>query len=327
MKHPPHAPDRELTGRIISAHGRRVVVEDAGGNSHPCRLFGRRLHAVCGDRVTWVKEDAEGATGLVVGIEPRVTELARISSTGAGEVIVSNLDQLVAVIAPVPAPDFSICDRYLAAAEWSGLSAAVALNKADLPDAALPSLEAELETYRALGYPAVRTSSHAAHGTDALESILHGRASVLVGQSGVGKSSLINLLVPGVEAAVQEISRASEEGRHTTTASALYHLPRGGELMDSPGVRDYAPPLPAPRDVASGFRELAAATMQCRFPDCRHAGEPGCSVEGLVESGQISARRLASYRQLLRLAADVEKRLKSAGRLGPKGRAGSRFRR
>jgi ribosome biogenesis GTPase len=157
--------------------------------------------------------------------------------------------------------------------------------------------------------------------------VLRGRTSVLVGQSGVGKSSLINCLVPGVEAAVQEISRATEEGRHTTTASALYHLPGGGELMDSPGVRDYAPPLPAPRDVASGFRELAEATLDCRFPDCRHAGEPGCSVEARVKSGEISARRLASYRQLLRLAGEVEKRMKSTGRLGPKGRAGNRFRR
>ena len=327
MKDPRHATDRERPGRIVSAHGRRVVVEDAAGKSHACRLFGRRLQIVCGDRVSWVAEDAEGATGLVISVEPRTTELARISSSGGGEVIVANLDQLVAVIAPVPAADFSICDRYLAAAEWAGLTAAIALNKSDLPESAGSDLEAELDTYRALGYPAVRTSKRDAQGVVALEQLLRGRTSVLVGQSGVGKSSLINRLVPGVEAAVQEISRASEEGRHTTTASALYHLPGGGELMDSPGVRDYAPPLPSPRDVASGFRELATATLDCRFPDCRHAGEPGCSVEALVESGAVSARRLASYRQLLRLAGDVEKKLKSTGRLGPKGRAGTRFRR
>jgi ribosome biogenesis GTPase len=327
MKDPRHVAAHELPGRIVSAHGRRVVVEDAAGHSHACRLFGRRLQVVCGDRVRWVEEDAEGATGLVVGVEPRTTELARISASGAGEVIVANLDQLVAVIAPVPVADFSICDRYLAAAEWAGLSAAIALNKCDLPGASSASLEGELETYRSLGYPTVRTSRREARGVDALERLLRGRVSVLVGQSGVGKSSLINRLVPGVEAAVQEISRASEEGRHTTTASALYHLPGGGELMDSPGVRDYAPPLPAPRDVASGFRELAAATLDCKYPDCRHAGEPGCSVEARVESGAMSARRLASYRQLLRLAGDVEKRLKSTGRLGPKGRAKRRFRR
>jgi ribosome biogenesis GTPase len=317
---------RQQPGRIVSAHGRRVVVEDEAGLNHACRLFGRRLQVVCGDRVGWVAQEAEGAEGLVVEVEPRTSELARISSSGEGEVIVANLDLLVAVLAPVPAPDFSICDRYLAAAEWAGLSAAIVLNKSDLPEAADPQLEAELATYRTLGYPAVRTTKREPHGADALGRLLRGRTGVLVGQSGVGKSSLINCLVPGVEAAVQEISRATEEGRHTTTASALYHLPGGGELMDSPGVRDYAPPLPAPRDLASGFRELAATTVDCRFPDCRHAGEPGCKVEALVASGAISARRLASYRQLLRLAREVEKKLKNSGRLRPKGRSRQRIR-
>jgi len=147
-----------------------------------------------------------------------------------------------------------------------------------------------------------------------------------VGQSGVGKSSLINLLVPGVEAEVQEISRASEEGRHTTTASALYRLPGGGDLIDSPGVRDFAPPLPAPRDVASGFRELSAAGRDCRFPDCRHLGEPGCAVEPLVAAGRVSRRRLASYRQLYRLACDMEQKIRSGGRSGSRPRRGGRIR-
>jgi ribosome biogenesis GTPase len=326
MKGGQNVPRHELPGRIVSAHGRRVVVEDTGGNSHACRLFGRRLQVVCGDRVTWVRADAEGATGMVVGVEPRSTELARISSSGTGEVIVANLDQLVAVVAPVPAADFSICDRYLAAAEWADLAAVVVLNKSDLPEAAAPGLEAELATYRALDYPTIVTSKRSARGIESLGSQLRDRVSVLVGQSGVGKSSLINLLVPGVEATVQEISRASEEGRHTTTASALYHLPGGGDLIDSPGVRDYAPPLPAPRDVATGFRELAAAGQACKFPDCRHMGEPGCAVEPLVGCGRISRRRLASYRQLLKLAMEVEQRLKSTGRTRLKERTGPRFR-
>jgi ribosome biogenesis GTPase len=310
----------------VSAHGRRVVVEDSAGATHPCRLFGRRLQVVCGDRVTWAPASAEGATGLVTRVEPRATELARISTTGSGEVIVANLGQLVAVIAPAPAPDFSVCDRYLAAAEWAGLDAAVVLNKSDLPEAAAPGLLAELQVYRSLGYPTATTSKRAARGIDSLGSLLQDRVSILVGQSGVGKSSLINLLVPGVAAVVQEISRATEEGRHTTTASALYHLPGGGDLIDSPGVRDYAPPLPAPRDVATGYRELCAAGRTCRFPDCRHNGEPGCAVEPLVDSGQVSPRRLASYRHLLKLAAEVEQRMKSTGRMRPRGRAGPRVR-
>jgi ribosome biogenesis GTPase len=123
-----------------------------------------------------------------------------------------------------------------------------------------------------------------------------------VGQSGVGKSSLTNALVPGVEAAVADVSRASETGRHTTSTSSLFALPSGGELIDSPGVRDFAPPLPAPRDVAGGFREIAAAAAGCRFRDCLHRAEPGCAISAQAAAGTIAPRRLESYRGLLALA-------------------------
>ncbi len=315
-------------GRIVAAHGRRVVVEDDGGSQYPCSLFGRRLDVVCGDRVRWIEEDVEGAEGLVVEVLPRRSELSRINLSGEPERVVANLDQLVAVLAPVPAPDLELCDRYLAAAEWAGLSAAVVLNKDDLPGAGEPALQRELETYRRIGYTVASASKRREGGADELQRALQGRTSVLVGQSGVGKSSLINLLVPGVEAAVQEISRATEEGRHTTTAAALYHLPGGGELIDSPGVRDFSPPLPAPRDVASGFRELAELATECRYPDCRHAGEPGCVVDARVAVGEVSSRRLASYRQLLKLAAEIEEKLRSTGRSrGGPPRRGRRVRR
>ena len=327
MTRSPPTDAQHRAGRIVAAHGRRVVVEDEDGGRRPCRLFGRRLDVVCGDRVRWVEEDVEGAEGLVVEVLPRRSELSRISLSGEGERVVANLDQLVAVLAPVPAPDFPLCDRYLAAAEWAGLEAAVVLNKDDLPAAGDPALERELDTYRRLGYPVTRASKRRDGGAEGLRQLLQGRTSVLVGQSGVGKSSLINLLVPGVEAAVQEISRASEEGRHTTTAAALYHLPGGGELMDSPGVRDFSPPLPPARDIASGFRELAGLAVECRYPDCRHAGEPGCVVESRVAAGEVSPRRLASYRQLLGLAGEVEERLRTSGRLrGGPPRRGRRVR-
>jgi len=327
MTRPTPSREHARTGRIVAAHGRRVVVEDDGGSQHPCRLFGRRLEVVCGDRVRWSEEDFEGAEGLVVEVLPRRSELCRIDLSGEPERVVANLDQLVAVLAPVPVPDFSLCDRYLAAAEWAGLRAAVVLNKDDLPSAGEPSLAGELETYERLGYPVVRTSKRRDNGAAGLRQVLAGQTSVLVGQSGVGKSSLINLLVPGVAAAVQEISRATEEGRHTTTAAVLYHLPGGGELMDSPGVRDFSPPLPAPRDVASGFRELAELAVECRYPDCRHDGEPGCAVDERLAEGAVSPRRLASYRQLLKLAGDIEDRLRTTGRLrGGPPRRGRRVR-
>lgn len=301
-----HAP-ASAGGRVVASHGRdAVVVDDSGARIH-CRLQGRRLAVVCGDRVRWTPGRTEGGGGIIVEVLPRDTELVRINLRGEREPVAANLTQLLAVVAPVPAPDFGLCDRYLAAAEWAGIKACVVANKSDLPDAE-GRLAAGLLDFAGLGYPVVQASKRAADGAAALAVRLAGETSVLVGQSGVGKSSLTNLLVPGVEAAVDEVTRASESGRHTTTTASLYRLPTGGELIDSPGVRDFSPPLPAPREVAGGYREIAALAGRCRFRDCMHRREPGCAVTGAVQAGAISARRLASYRQLLGLAEDFARR-------------------
>ncbi|HEY7739877.1 MAG TPA: ribosome small subunit-dependent GTPase A [Steroidobacteraceae bacterium] len=288
-------------GRVVVSHGRDAVVVDESGTRIHCRLQGRRLAVVCGDRVRWTPARTEGGAGIIAELLPRDTELVRINLRGEREPVAANLTQLVAVVAPVPAPDFGLCDRYLAAAGWAGLKACIVANKSDLPDAE-GRLAAGLEDLARLGYPVVHASKRAADGAAALALRLAGETSVLVGQSGVGKSSLTNLLVPGVEATVDEVTRASESGRHTTTAASLYRLPTGGELIDSPGVRDFSPPLPAPREIAGGYREIAALAVGCRFRDCLHRREPGCAVVDAVQAGTMAARRLASYRQLLELA-------------------------
>lgn len=294
-------------GRVIAAYGRDAIVQDDAGRHVSCRLRGRGLAVVCGDRVRWIAARGEGAAGLITEVMPRRTVLARITLRGDVEPVAANLTQLVCVVAPLPAPDFGLCDRYLAAAEWAGLKSCVVAGKSDLADAD-ETMGIVLGDYARIGYPVVRANKHAADGVTALAALLADETSVLVGQSGVGKSSLINRLVPGVAARVDEISRASESGRHTTSNSSLYQLPSGGELIDSPGVRDFAPPLPAPRDVAGGFREIAAAAPQCRFQDCLHHREPGCAVAAAASGGTVDARRLASYQRLLRLAEDMARR-------------------
>ena len=260
-------------------------------------LAGRRLRPVCGDRVTW-QRPRDDSDALVTSIEPRVNELARPSRRGDREVLAANVSQVVVVSAPKPVPDAFLVDRYLVAAELMGAAACIAYNKTDLdPEGSAMDL-AEFES---LGYPAIRICARSGTGLDRLRPQLEGHTSILVGHSGVGKSSIINALLPDAETRTAALSEATGEGRHTTTASVLHHLPTGGELVDSPGVRDYAPPPIAPGEVGVGFREIAGREGQCRFSDCLHLREPGCAVKAAVETGEISDRRYESYRRLVRL--------------------------
>ena len=288
---------------MVASHGRRLEVEDRAGVRSACRLHGRRLTAVCGDDVRYAAPQAGDDAGLVWEIRPRRRTLERLAGNGRAEAVVANLTQLVAVAAPLPAPDWFVVDRYLAGAAWAGLAALVVFNKIELGIA--PEAEAELESYAAFGYPVIRCSARAAPGVAALAARLAAAVSVLVGQSGTGKSSLLNVLAPEALAVTQEISRATDEGRHTTTHAVLHRLASGGDLIDSPGVRDYSPPLPPSREIAYGFVEIARAAAGCRFQDCLHGVEPGCAVAAAVASGGISARRLQSYHHLLEVSRQL----------------------
>jgi ribosome biogenesis GTPase len=295
-----------MDGRVVASHGRQVEVENAAGVRVACRLHGRRISVVCGDDVRWGHDAQDEAQGLVYEVKTRRTTLARLTASGQAEAVVANLTQLVAVAAPLPVPDWFVVDRYLAGAAWSGIGAFVTFNKAEL--GASPDVTRELAAYAAIGYPGVACSTRAAPGIDALVGHLGGHVSVLVGQSGTGKSSLLNALAPEARAVTQEISAASEEGRHTTTTSVLHRLASGGDLIDSPGVRDYAPPPPSARDVGSGFIEIARIAAGCKFQDCLHLTEPACAVRAGVADGRIHARRFESYRRLLEQAREFAAR-------------------
>ena len=285
--------------RVIASHGRRVVVEDGAGARRLCLLTGRRLRAACGDRVRIVEPGEAGGECRVVEILPRDNALERPDQRGRLQTIAANLTQIVAVAAPSPPPDLFILDRYLAAAELMRARAIVALNKADLV-ADAGHLRQALADYARIGYTVIETSALRTGGVDALARALQSQTSILVGQSGVGKSSLLNALLPGVDAATAELSRATGEGRHKTVVAVLHHLPQGGDVVDSPGVRDYAPPAVGPVEVSRAFTEIAAAAGGCRFADCLHLHEPGCKVRAGVDSGLISPRRYESYRRLAR---------------------------
>jgi ribosome biogenesis GTPase len=303
---PRDVPADLATGRVVASHGRELKVAGPDGQPVACRLHGRRLEAVCGDAVRWAPPHDGDAIAIVYEVLPRRRLLSRLTSLGRAEPVVANLTQLVTVAAPTPAPDWFVVDRYLAGAAWAGLAGLIAFNKCEL--GVDEDTRTELDSYAALGYPVVRCSTRAAPGIGALVEHLADATSVLVGQSGAGKSSLLNALVPEARAITQEISAATEEGRHTTTHAALHVLAGGGALIDSPGVRDYAPPLPQVRDIGSGFVEIVATAAACRFQDCLHDAEPACAVRRAVEAGGIRRRRYDSYRRLLAMAREFDAR-------------------
>ncbi|MCA1799144.1 MAG: ribosome small subunit-dependent GTPase A [Xanthomonadaceae bacterium] len=281
------------TGSVIVNYGTRVLVETATGEPVPCSIRGKRLRAVCGDVVEWERIDAEGAITRIV---TRERALERADGRGGSEPVASNLDRVLVVAAPEPDPDAVLIDRYLAMAERGGIDAALLLNKTDCaPD----GFRARFDEYAIAGYPVWMCSAVNRHGLDALRTELSGRTTLLVGQSGVGKSSLLNALVPDLALQTGVLDKAGE-GRHTTTATRRYLLPGGGALVDSPGVREFWLPAMPATDLIGGFREIARAGDACRFRNCTHAKEPDCAVQAAVARGDISERRYKSYLQLLR---------------------------
>jgi ribosome biogenesis GTPase len=285
----------EGSGTVLASYGRGVLVQADGITLH-CALSGRKQRIVCGDRVAWsYPPTADGPR--VVSVEPRRNLIERIDARGRAEPVAANIDRLAIVVAAEPAPDWFLVDRYWAGAVLKDLDGLLIVNKVDLGTAAL---EPELKTYRDLQLNCVEVSSQPARGMDDLRRSLAGRVTLLVGQSGVGKSSLVNTMSPEAAAQTAELTR-DIEGRHTTTTARWYTLGVDSAIIDAPGVRDFAPPASLVRAAERGFVEIHKLSVNCRFKDCRHMEEPGCTVRTAVLTQQISARRYESYRRLFRL--------------------------
>jgi ribosome biogenesis GTPase / thiamine phosphate phosphatase len=283
------------TGTVLASFGRGVLVQ-SGDSVVRCGLRGRKLRVVCGDRVSWAfAPSADGPS--VESIEPRRNLIERIDARGRAEPVAANIDRLAIVAAPQPTPDWFLVDRYWAGAALKDLDALLIVNKSDL---GTDSIQLEIEDYRKLRLSCVAVSCQTGSGIHELQEQLSGRATLLVGQSGVGKSSLVNALAPEAAAQTAELTRDAE-GRHTTTTARWYQLGALASLVDAPGVRDFAPPASLVRAAERGFVEIHARSAQCRFNDCRHLQEPGCAVRAAVMNKEIAARRDESYRRLFRL--------------------------
>ena len=283
------------TGTVLASFGRGVLLQTSEGLLR-CGLKGRKLRVVCGDRVIWSYPHSDDGPS-VESIEPRRNLIERIDSRGRAEPVTANIDKLAIVVAPQPTTDWFLVDRYWAGAVLKDLEALIIVNKKDL---GTDAIESQLSEYRKLSLQCIEVSCQSGDGIADLERLLAGSVSLLVGQSGVGKSSLVNALAPEAAAQTAELTRDAE-GRHTTTTARWYQLDPASAIIDAPGVRDFAPPAHLMRAAERGFVEVYERSVQCRFKDCRHMEEPGCAVRSAVINQQISARRYESYRRLFRL--------------------------
>jgi ribosome biogenesis GTPase len=292
--------------QVIATYSRRMRLRLAGGTEVEARIKGKKLKPVCGDYVTAGPIDNEN-DWLITGICDRENALARPNMRGQVEVLAANVDLLIVVAAAAPEPDWFILDRYLAAAENMRVDAVVVFNKTDLAMGDAETTKA-LGDYAQTGYQVLLCSAETESGIQELQQVIRDQTAIIVGQSGVGKSSIINVLMGGRTQRTKEISAKTGEGKHTTVNSMMLDLPEGGRIIDSPGVRDYAPALDSVPAVVLGFREIEKAGHDCRFANCRHLREPGCAVKSDVENDNISARRYESYRRLLFLTEKLDQR-------------------
>jgi ribosome biogenesis GTPase len=256
-----------------------------------------------GDTVHFIPPN--GGSGMIVKVAPRRSKLSRPEATGSSrrytreQVIVANLDQVVPVMALAqPAPSWNLLDRYLVSAASLDLPVLIVLTKTDLArgDREIAAVVAE---YRAAGYPVLLTSTYSGEGLDELRAALRGRVSAFIGKSGVGKSTLLNAIQPGLGLRVKTVSESTNKGRHTTTHLEMFPLDGGGAVVDTPGTREFGLWQVDSEDIARFFPEVSALAGTCRFGfDCSHNREPGCTVRRAVDAGRISRRR---YESMLKL--------------------------
>lgn len=289
-------------GRVIGRFGKHADVEDQSGTITRCHIRRTVDSVVCGDNVMFSKEDNDDSavTGVIEIVKDRHSLLSRPDFYDGIKPIAANIDQIIIVSSVLPVLSLNIIDRYLVACEDTGIQPVIVLNKVELmSDEERKETQTALELYEKLGYRVMFTSCKSGEGIEALSQLLGDKISVFVGQSGVGKSSLINQILPGADELVGEISDNSGLGQHTTTAAKLLHIPTGGDLIDSPGVREFALwHLPHER-VTWGFIEFRDFLGGCKFRDCKHLNDPGCLLRQAVEDGQIDAQRFDSYHRIL----------------------------
>ena len=300
--------DEELgptqNGTVISRFGQHADVEGDDGVIYRCNLRRSISSLVCGDKVLWRlgKETEHSIRGIIEAVHDRDSVLSRPDVYDGVKPIAANISQILIVSSLLPAFNSDIIDRYLVAAEQTGITPVIVLNKTDLLSQLSQNeqdeIEQQLEIYRAIGYQVLYGSSQTNEGISEIKAQLNQHVSIFVGQSGVGKSTLVNALMPELGLITQEVSQNSGLGQHTTTVARLYHFNDGGDLIDSPGIREFGLWHLSSDQVFNGFKEFEQFQGLCKFRDCKHQSDPGCALTSANEQ-EINPKRLASFQRII----------------------------
>ncbi len=279
------------TGLVITRYGQHLLVESNSGNLVQCTARRNIDLSVAGDQVIFHATDNN--KGIVTALFKRDNMLKR-----SNKLIATNIDELCLIVAIEPHYQFDLIDRYLIVAENQNLPIRLIVNKIEL-SSNIKQVKIDFAMYEAIGYPVSYLSVKAQTGIDTLKAQLNDKTQIFLGQSGVGKSSLINELIPELNLRVNQISTKSKLGKHTTTNTTLYHIPSGGDLIDSPGVREFHLDNLSNKEILNGFKEFKPFINQCKFRNCAHINEPNCGVKNALETDDIHPKRYVSYLALI----------------------------
>ncbi len=278
-------------GLVITRYGQRLLVESEAGDLVQCTARRNIDLSVAGDQVIFQMSDDN--TGVVTALLERDNTLER-----SHKIIAANIDELWLVVAIEPHYQFDLIDRYLVVAENGNLPIRIVVNKIELSKN-IEQVKTDFAMYQSIGYKVSYLSVKEQIGTAEFKQQLNDKTHIFLGQSGVGKSSLINELIPNLNLRVNEISKKSKLGKHTTTNTTLYHIPSGGDLIDSPGVREFHLNTLTSQEILSGFREFKPFVGQCKFRNCVHINEPDCAIKNALGNGSIHPKRYESYLNLI----------------------------